>query len=300
MIDRAGLVGGGVGIYVLDTLGVSILEHSGGACEGSPMYIIAEVSLQGSSRLLLATVYRPPNVGRLHEFFNLFLERQVNYRHSIILGDFNADMNENSYDSRSISNFVTSSSLFLVPYQATHHLRNSSTYLDLCIADDLTKVNEHGQHDVAFLSAHDLIYIKYDIKIQRRARRLATCRDFKNFNENLFLADILSADWTDLLASDCIEEKTYIFNSHLLYYYNKHASLRRVLFRNLPAPWLTSEIRKEMRARDLARRVWRRSRLSIHYNEFRTLRNRVQCLVRLAKRDYYQDAFSRGGSAGSV
>lgn len=79
-----------IGIYILDTFRVSVFEHLNGMGDGRPEYIIAKVLLQGSFRLLLATVYRPPNAG-YQEFFKLFLKRQVDYIHSIILGDFNAD-----------------------------------------------------------------------------------------------------------------------------------------------------------------------------------------------------------------
>lgn len=33
--------------------------------------------------------------------------------------------------------------------------------------DDADKLMEHGQREAAFFSAHDLIYIKYGIKVQK-------------------------------------------------------------------------------------------------------------------------------------
>lgn len=53
------------------------------------------------------------------------------------------------------------------------------------------------------------------------------------------------------------------FNSRLSEYYDEHAPLQRVLYKKLPAPWLTDDIRKQMRVKDRLRRIWRRNRKRI-------------------------------------
>ncbi|XP_029678541.1 uncharacterized protein LOC115244754 [Formica exsecta] len=265
-----------------------------------PEFLIAEILFRDRSRLLIAVVYRPPNSGYLNEFFQLFLELQLGYRHSLIFGDFNADMCCCTFDSQQVSIFVTSSGLYLVPYAATHHLRNSSTLLDLCIADDPGNIKEYGQHEVPFLSAHDLIYIKYGIKLQRRNGRHVICRDYRGFDETRFLSDIDCLNWTELLNSGDIDVKIRIFNSHLLTCYNRHVPLRERYFRNLPAPWLTDELRDAMRERDLARKAWGRKRGNHHYDLFRCLRNKMQLLVRLRHLGLIKARDVSGGLSCSV
>lgn len=146
-----------MGFYL--SLRASVLLCSAGSITARAEYIIAEILFKDRSKLLLAVVYRPPNSGYINEFFQAFLDLQLNYQHSVIMGDFNADMAQLSFDSRQLSSFVSGACLHLVPFAATHHTRNSSTILDLCILDDEDKLVEFGQWDVAFLSAHDLIYI---------------------------------------------------------------------------------------------------------------------------------------------
>lgn len=82
-----------------------------------------------------------------------------------MLGDFNADMNRDSYNSSIMYNFVESKGLHFVPHGDTYHLRTSSSFLDLYIIDDRSKLVDYRQHQVNFLSAHDLIYIIYRIKV---------------------------------------------------------------------------------------------------------------------------------------
>lgn len=78
----------------------------------------------------------------------------------------------------------------MVPFEPTHHLKNSDTVLDLCIIDDSSKLIEFDKHSVAFLSAHILIHINYDIKLERTQCRSIICRNFKQYNDEDFLSDL--------------------------------------------------------------------------------------------------------------
>lgn len=298
--DRMGRQGGGVAFYLLNAIHAIILNSESGSTLPKPEYIIADITFKDMSKLLLAVVYRPPNVGYIADFFSLFSDLQVNYKHAVILGDFNADMCQTSFESQQLKNLVLDSCLYMVPYNTTHHLRNSSTLLDLVIIDDEDKLLEFGQHDVAFLSAHDLIYIKYKIKIKGHRDRQFVCRDMRNFDVNCFLTDVYNINWEGLLCSDCLDEKISIFNAKILDVYNLHAPLRLRFFKNLPAPWLTEVLRKAMRERDVARRQWRRTKRDDDYGRFKVLRNKAQSMVRSAKRNFYLNAFQKTDNANQT
>ncbi|KMQ93568.1 reverse transcriptase [Lasius niger] len=68
--------------------------------------------------------------------------------------------------------------------------------------------------------------------------------------------------------------------------------LKRRHFKNLPAPWLMSDIRLMMRERNLARRIWRRSGNNHDYDRFKVLQNRTQSMIHTAKRAYYLNIFN--------
>jgi len=144
---------------------MSLLSCSQAGCSGKLLeFLIAEVRFESVSNFLLGIVYKSLNTGYLHEFQNQFLDFQVNYRHSIIFNDFNADIFIDTYDNMQLKNFVDSANLCCIPYRATHHLRDFGTLLDLCIIDARTKIINFGQHGMVFLSAHHLIYIRDIIK----------------------------------------------------------------------------------------------------------------------------------------
>jgi len=77
--------------------------------------VMVEINLGGVSKLLLTIVYSSSNCGYLQEFENPFLDFQTKYIHSIILGDFNADMLVHTYDSVQLKNFIASSNMYFVP-----------------------------------------------------------------------------------------------------------------------------------------------------------------------------------------
>jgi len=133
------------------------------------------------------------------------MDFQINYGHSIIFGNFNADMLIDTYDSMQLNNFVDSAHSYCVPYQATYHLRD---LLDLCIVDDSIKITGFGQHGMAFLSTtlyrHNLIYIRYSIGI-RHSDRFVMCQNFKFFNEEIFFSEIQSLDWSMLIEENSID-----------------------------------------------------------------------------------------------
>lgn len=97
-----------------------------------------------------------------------------------------------------------------------------------------------------------------------------------------------------------MKEKIKVFNAKLLEIFNLHVPLKRRHFKNLPAPWLTVDIRAAMHRRDMARRAWRRHKTDYYYNQYKFLRNETQSLVRSTKSAFYIDAFSRVGSANEV
>jgi len=105
-----------------------------------------------------------------------------------------------------------------VQYSSTHHSRTASTLLDLCTIDDANKLICHEQHDICFLSAHDLISINYNIKIERILRRALHVCDFRSFNLQDFLGKLEFMNWEKLFQTVDVDDKIKIFNNSLLNY----------------------------------------------------------------------------------
>jgi len=276
--DKIGKIGSWVAFFLSNQLRAKILNHSMDNAHHKPEYLTAEISVNRHSKILLAVVCRPSHYGFITEFFNCFSDLSTLYKHSLILGDFNADLCFNTFNAEQIISFVDSLHLFLVPYNSTHHTCTSSTWFDLCILNDRDKLIDFKQYDVCFLSAHDLINITY--KIERQLKRNIYVRDFLLFDSECFLQDLSDRDWELLYRSKDIDSKVTIFNNYLLDCYDKHAPLRCIFPKHLPAPWFTIDMKDKMIERNRARRTWRRWRTNSNYTHYKELRNKVQSLVR--------------------
>lgn len=98
-------------------------------------------------------MYRPPRPPRLRADFKGLLP---SFQETVVIGNFNIDLNRPSHDSDSLMDFCTSNHLSLIPFDNTHH---TSSGIDHCIVSDLFLVTSDNQLPVPFLSNHDLIQV---------------------------------------------------------------------------------------------------------------------------------------------
>ena len=109
------LGGGGVALYVRNTLKVKILVKSNTTFSGDcnkPEYLMCSVQRGNSSPVFVAVVYRPPHVG----FYANKLDEHLRacgdeFSHRIIMGDLNADLIKPNAETRVLLNFVDTHSL---------------------------------------------------------------------------------------------------------------------------------------------------------------------------------------------
>lgn len=146
-----------------------VLHESSDTFCNKPEYIIADIALAAMSKLLVGVVY-PPKTGHLDEFETAFLNLVGNYHHVIVLGDFNANLLSNSFDSNYLRNIFQRMGFTIVPSNATHHISSSHSWLDVYAVDLFDKIITSGQTDVPFWSGHDLIYIEYVLKVTNMTR----------------------------------------------------------------------------------------------------------------------------------
>ena len=85
-----------------------------------------------------------------------------------------------------------------------------------------------------------------------------------------------------------IDEAWHIWKSNFLNILNKNAPKRVIKVRNKPAPWLYSEIKKEMFNRDLLKKKALKSGSQHDWSIFKKARNAVNYSIRSAKSKYYR------------
>ena len=108
-------------------------------------------------------------------------------RNIIIAGDFNSDLNQKQGENEGCSprkellNILNSFNLRNVITEPTRIAENSETLIDLCMVNDVQKVNLTGILHLG-ISDHSLIYASYKIK---KAKKPPIIRTVKNFKEKI-------------------------------------------------------------------------------------------------------------------
>ena len=134
--------GGGVALYVRNTLKVKIFEKSNTTqtdeCDeliSQPECLMCSVQRDDSSPVFVAVGFY---TNGLNEHLRSCGE---NLRHEIVMDDYNVDLLEPKTGTRALLNFIDKHSLQVVEHGATHHTRTttttSDTQIDLILIDSL-------------------------------------------------------------------------------------------------------------------------------------------------------------------
>ncbi|KAI5731371.1 hypothetical protein M8J77_008987 [Diaphorina citri] len=210
----------------------------------------AEVSLLGYRMIRHDRVGKGGSLDQFEEALEFHLP---NYEHKLMMGDFNVDLSTTNPASTNLRTIFSSLNLHILPTDATHHEAHSHSLLDLMVVGDEGRVLSHGQLPVGS-SDHDLIYLVLSLFPPKPIPKLITCRNFKNFEANLFLDDARSADWNFVYSAPDIDSKVLTFNNIVTSLFDKHAPFRTFIAKHQPVPWMTPPLKHLINRRDEASR----------------------------------------------
>lgn len=293
--DRESKEGGGLAVYIKKGLIYKLVATSEARYCRKPEFIIIELSLPLSWKLLLCVVYRPPKLGHILEVFDIVQNLLPVYDNVVLMGDFNINLSTDRTfsDKTQLLNLTNRLNLNVLPLEATYHRPNSESLLDLIIVNDLTRVKNFGQISVSGLSYHDLIFLELNLKhklfISKGGIKV---RDFKNVNVDELKAECSSLNWGNVYLCNGLEDKVKILEDNILALYDKYVPVKFISKKRNPCPWLNNEIKGLMKQRDILYRRYIRTKDLLVWEEYRTIRNRVKRIVRDARNKYLTEALS--------
>lgn len=283
--DR-GRIGGGVAIYVRNTLTSCYLMSSGNLLPKHPEYLFIEAWSPTRRKILVGAVYRPPNTGHL-DMLESDLESIIpQYKNIVVLGDFNANLGVDDYKSRELRQFCDGLGLHFVPYQPTHHTSASHTWLDMCMICDPAQVISSNQSSEPFLSGHDLISIKYDYKVPKQPPRKLQYRSWNRIDETILErmcndVDIFVMDRLDSI--DLMNDYLHTSMNNIL---DNVAPLKSKVMKRQCAPWITNDIKELQRRRGKLYRIFKRTGFA--YTEFSNIRKLIKKRIIMEKNKHLE------------
>lgn len=293
---------GGAGIFISKNLTSSIRDDlSCSVREFESLWIEIESDLHHN--LVCGVMYRHPSndTEAFTEYLNQTIQKLANEnKYCVVMGDFNIDLLNSSH--RTTVDFlnVLETHFFnphiLQPTRITHH---SATLIDNIFFNSITHHTISGNiiHDLSdhlpnFLIINKFSSLPKNFKISRR--------DYSKFNEEAFLKDIGSIDWT-LEFSD--EDNSSVmfdrFYSKVSSFVDKHIPLRYLSNReikNLSKPWITKGLRISIQKKNILYKKFIQSRSQYYHDKFKSYRNKLNHLIKLSKTNYYNQYFSSNRS----
>ena len=170
---------------------------------------------------------------------------------------------------------------------------SSSTTIDIIFTNDLEKIVCSGVSHVG-ISDHSLIYFyrKLSVGLFSRGHTTVNYRNFKNFDVDKFRSDINTQNWDSINMIDNPNQMWLVWKTMFNSVVDRHAPLRKKRVRGIKSPWITADLKKSMRQRDVLKIKAIQSTNPYDWATFKSARNSVNNEIKITKELYYQRAFS--------
>lgn len=287
--DRSGKGGGGVALYIHDSIGYRVVDQSPRSdvyCL-RPEYLFVLCNV-GSLKILVGVVYNPPKCGYWNEVEESLLCANSSQDYTLLLGDLNIDWTVRSTPCTILRESLESCSLTPLPFDHTHHTSTSQSTIDYICCSDISKVASYTQMHHPEISGHDLLLATLSVAVPRFQRRAITCRSLKHFDKDCFLRDLAAVDWALVHEFVHVDDMVHFFTANLVRTYDKHAPYVTFVPRGCSRPWDTQELRNLRNERNKAWARYKRTRKKWDRERYKHLRNLVKTATRNAISSHYR------------
>ncbi|MCW4344426.1 MAG: reverse transcriptase domain-containing protein [Candidatus Thiodiazotropha endolucinida] len=287
--DRVGDSHGGVIIYVKE--GIHYKRRNDLEIQGLEAIWI-EVA-NNHKHILFGLFYRPPNSNANYYSSiedSLSLAFDTNMSDIIVTGDFNFNL-LNPRTSGKINSLCTQFSFFQTIEQPTHFTEHSSSIIDIILVSSKDNLILSGVGD-PFLDQD----IRYHCPIYGIFKfTKPKCKTFKRHiwnyeqgNYDLLRNKAMLVDWNSLQDDD-VDIYSENIKSTILSIAKECIPNRHITIRPAEPPWITTEIKRDIRKRKRAYRKAKVSGLEADWQKFRKMRNKAVNTIRKGKKAFYDN-----------
>ena len=251
-----------------------------------------QICKQNVKPFLITTWYRPPNapIDTLYRFENCLQLIDGDNKESIILGDINCDLlSEDLSSQASELKFITGlyqyEQLISEPTRVTE---NTRTLIDHFYTTNPQNIISKGV-SVVSISDHYLIYGIRKFKTNKENDKIIEYRDYKRFNEQIFLHDLKNCFSNFGLDHQCNPNISWQIWKNNFQIWDKHAPVKRRKVGAKGLPWLTSDLIYKKRQVNFFNRKAKTINTTEAWTTYKKVKNHYNRQIKSTKRLYYQD-----------
>lgn len=275
--------------------GVALLVSNNIECDKLDSYSLItddfEIISVCTGQFVFSVCYRPPkgNALKFFQFYDNFLSFITDSKYTLIAGgDFNIDLLKDNYFAMNFNTTLASNgfvNLIKIPTRVTPE---GASLLDLLITNSSQPIAATGvitcaisDHLPVFLSINKIPAVKY-------WQEKAAYQRITNQTLSLFYNSITQVQWdaTGLSndANEAYDKFLYVFKQ---LYHSCFPLKVRGLKRKTRKPWVTIELREEIKTKDKLFKVFLNTRSADDLKVFKKYRNRLTKKLRKARAEYY-------------
>ena len=212
----------------------------------------------------------------------------------ILLGDLNYDFLRSTSGSDTCSSKQLKLLFRLLNFKqcivdATRIAQRSASLLDIVVTNTPNNFSCTGVISTG-LSDHELVYCVRKINCKKFSVQTKLFRNYAKYNSEAFCSDLDDVDWEQLCNSTrnnmSVNELWSNFKDNFVAVADLHAPLMEKRVRGKACPWLTGEIKKDIRQRNYLLRKAKRSNTTEDWLIYKSHRNRVLKSIKTAKSRY--------------
>ena len=140
------------------------------------------------------------------------------------------------------------------------------------------------------ISDHDGCLVSLEIPVNLKSRYKRNVWMYKHGNYDMFNNLISNFPWEEtFLNCESVDSACYKFTETYLDMARQCIPSKSITIRPNDKPWMTSELRKNLRIRDRLHKKSRKTKLQADINKFKTQRNKVNNMKKFARLNFYEN-----------
>ena len=268
--------------------------------------IFIELIFQNKKNIIFGCIYRHPStsISNFTENFIRPLLQKLSSEKAIccLMGDFNINL-LNASSNSNISEFCQEMfTNFYTPYilQPTRVTSTSKTLIDNIFLNTIDFDTISGNFEIQISDHLVQFLILKNFNHVKLCNEIVKIRDFRFFNHNEFHEDLLKINWDEIVTLSDVNVSFETFFNSIEYLLDEHAPFKTLNKREKSLrlkPWISNEIKNEMKLRDTLFRKYCRSKDPIRretlYNEYKSYRNKIIFSIKNSKSKYFKQRFEK-------
>ena len=305
--NRQNKIGGGICIFSRNDLNIKIrndltIENSASNIES----LFIEILNEKSKNIIVGVIYRPPdNIFNDFESDLKIVLSRLDKRNKpcYIMGDFNIDLlkyYQCNFSNLFFNQFSSSGYIPLIT-RPTRITKSTATLIDNIFTNNLSHTEHLSGIMVNDISDHLPIFTitKHEMHINTVSSESGSyvTRIIDKKSLDSFSSCLKTCDWLTTLSKNDPAESFKAFLAEFSDHYNKHFPVKmtkRIGTRRYNNLWITKGLRKSSKTKEFLYNKFLKSPTLKNEHDYKLYRNKLNHLIRIAKKNYYCKKFSQG------